>query len=195
MKRKRIFALVICVGWMIFASNAQASTVSVSPSVGSLQGLPGSTITFDVRFNPDQDFAFDTWNLRLQFDSAELTNPISYNPFGASAITGDPNPTPNPEIFIISQIWGPQANFTGGNTYLLAQFDFTIGSPVLDGSPDFSVMENQFQLFFSSSDPITFATLVNSDVGAPAPVPVPAAVWLLGSGLVGLLGIRRKMKA
>jgi hypothetical protein len=27
-----------------------------------------------------------------------------------------------------------------------------------------------------------------------APVPVPAAVWLLGSGLIGLLGIRRKFK-
>ncbi|MCK5232472.1 MAG: VPLPA-CTERM sorting domain-containing protein, partial [Desulfobulbaceae bacterium] len=24
------------------------------------------------------------------------------------------------------------------------------------------------------------------------PVPVPAAVWMLGSGLVGLMGIRRK---
>jgi len=32
--------------------------------------------------------------------------------------------------------------------------------------------------------------------GAPAPVPVPAAVWLFGSGLVGLVGLaRRKMRA
>jgi hypothetical protein len=31
------------------------------------------------------------------------------------------------------------------------------------------------------------------DVGA-SPVPVPAAAWLLGSGLVGLIGIRRKHK-
>ena len=27
-----------------------------------------------------------------------------------------------------------------------------------------------------------------------APVPVPGAVWLLGSGLLGLLGVRRKRK-
>jgi hypothetical protein len=27
-----------------------------------------------------------------------------------------------------------------------------------------------------------------------APVPVPAAVWLLGSGVLGLLGIRRKRR-
>ena len=28
----------------------------------------------------------------------------------------------------------------------------------------------------------------------PNVVPIPAAVWLLGSGLVGLLGIKRKFK-
>jgi hypothetical protein len=30
---------------------------------------------------------------------------------------------------------------------------------------------------------------------ATAPVPVPAAVWLLGGGLVGLLGLRRRFKS
>jgi len=29
--------------------------------------------------------------------------------------------------------------------------------------------------------------------GGPSPVPLPAAVWLLGSGLVGLVGLRRKI--
>jgi hypothetical protein len=28
-----------------------------------------------------------------------------------------------------------------------------------------------------------------------APVPIPAAVWLLGSGLVGLIGIRRRIRS
>jgi hypothetical protein len=35
------------------------------------------------------------------------------------------------------------------------------------------------------------AQVDNLNVGAP--VPIPAAVWLLGSGLLGLLGIRRKI--
>ena len=29
---------------------------------------------------------------------------------------------------------------------------------------------------------------------APAPVPIPGAVWLMGSGLLGLIGIRRRFK-
>ena len=37
----------------------------------------------------------------------------------------------------------------------------------------------------------SFLTL---NVAAPSPVPIPGAVWLLGSGFLGLVGIRRKMK-
>ena len=32
-------------------------------------------------------------------------------------------------------------------------------------------------------------------VGSASTVPVPAAVWLFGSGLVGLLGVARRKKA
>jgi hypothetical protein len=28
----------------------------------------------------------------------------------------------------------------------------------------------------------------------PCPAPIPGAVWLLGSGLVGLMGLRRKLR-
>jgi len=39
-------------------------------------------------------------------------------------------------------------------------------------------------------------TLANGGSGPPPPVPLPAAVWLLGSGLLGLAGVaRRKAKA
>jgi len=38
---------------------------------------------------------------------------------------------------------------------------------------------------------VNFSALVSSQAEV-APVPVPAAVWLLGSGLVGLLGIRKR---
>ena len=35
---------------------------------------------------------------------------------------------------------------------------------------------------------------VVSGVSGPAPVPVPAAVWLMGSGLIGLVGVARRRR-
>lgn len=32
------------------------------------------------------------------------------------------------------------------------------------------------------------------DITAPAPVPIPAAAWLFGSGLLGLIGFKRKIR-
>ena len=43
------------------------------------------------------------------------------------------------------------------------------------------------------SDYHDFGALFFHDGNVGAPVPVPAAIWLLGSGLLGLLGIRRKI--
>jgi hypothetical protein len=45
----------------------------------------------------------------------------------------------------------------------------------------------------SYSDYQTMRAFAVHDGNVGSPVPVPAAVWLLGSGLVGLLGIRRKI--
>ncbi|MDY6950660.1 MAG: VPLPA-CTERM sorting domain-containing protein [Thermodesulfobacteriota bacterium] len=43
-------------------------------------------------------------------------------------------------------------------------------------------------------DPVTAGSLDMAFVITGEPVPVPPAVWLLGSGLIGLVGIRRRYK-
>ncbi len=40
----------------------------------------------------------------------------------------------------------------------------------------------------------TSGNLVITGNGGGAPVPLPAAVWLLGSGLMGLVGVSRRRK-
>ena len=45
--------------------------------------------------------------------------------------------------------------------------------------------------YFEIVDSFTFDLL---DSGQTSPVPVPAAVWLFGSGLIGLIGVARRKK-
>lgn len=45
------------------------------------------------------------------------------------------------------------------------------------------------------ADELTDLNLVGIEMKSMQATPVPGALWLLGSGLVGLVGIRRKMKA
>jgi len=65
------------------------------------------------------------------------------------------------------------------------------------GVPDSYTCTNALALTFTAniagnggftSSTITSGTLVDS----PTPTPIPAAAWLLGSGLMGLVGIRRR---
>ena len=68
-------------------------------------------------------------------------------------------------------------------------------SPVSDGplshpagvSSDIGIL---LDFALSAGDTVTFNT--RFDV---TPVPVPAAVWLFGSGLLGLVGVARRKKA
>ena len=46
--------------------------------------------------------------------------------------------------------------------------------------------------YFEIVDPVTFGVL---DSGQTNLIPVPAAFWLFGSGLIGLIGFARRKKA
>jgi hypothetical protein len=65
----------------------------------------------------------------------------------------------------------------------------------------FGSLANAEQAMTPGEFNVAILNLYNAD-GSPAqnqlvltPVPIPAAVWLLGSGLVGLVGIRRRFKS
>ena len=47
---------------------------------------------------------------------------------------------------------------------------------------------------FTAGDHGTFEIFTRSIAQTTAPVPIPGAMWLLGSGLVGLVGIRRRFQ-
>ena len=60
------------------------------------------------------------------------------------------------------------------------------------GTFDFGFLTTNVAKLHMISDSATVATMLDNLTYSPAPVPVPAAVWLFGSGLIGLIGMRRK---
>jgi hypothetical protein len=88
----------------------------------------------------------------------------------------------------------PASGLTGDPLYL-----FTAEFLVVDAgdgtlnmfSADIGTGTNIMTSFYTGlDDDVVFGAA--GDSATVAPVPVPAAVWLLGSGLLGLIGIRRR---
>jgi len=95
-------------------------------------------------------------------------------------------------VFVGIRLDNYDANMFSGDSFSLP-LDTTFSSKVDHASVNVLMQgwqDGSASLFYEidSSQPFTLRLLDGS------PVPVPAAVWLLGSGLLGLFGIRRKIR-
>jgi hypothetical protein len=90
-------------------------------------------------------------------------------------------------IVVQNAIWsvtGQNTDFSSGKYYDLAQYMITqLPSSDLSGLTSSYVRMNLFK-------DQNFSIHVQDQI---RPVPIPGALWLLGSGLVGLVGIRRRV--
>lgn len=88
-------------------------------------------------------------------------------------------------------------NWNGGN------IDMSGGASAVISCGNTCEVNDTFTLDYSAvvpaSDPsfggVAYSVHLEGTIAAPSAVPVPAAVWLFGSGLVGLAGIARRRKA
>ncbi len=61
-----------------------------------------------------------------------------------------------------------------------------------DGIPGGAMLDSGALVGFSASFNLEGSDLANVNITPPSAVPVPAAVWLFGSGLLGLVGVARR---
>lgn len=198
MKIFRILILAAWMGGMAFLPTAHAAYFSVTPA-GSYDALstPLSSIGYFVFFNLEagENYSFISWDIGMEYDTSELGDWSANYVFGGTIEETSPgmlenihlSPTPSTDV-----------TFASEGSYLMAWLIFDILNPIqpFDGQPDFSVVSQVGDLFFgfgtSDFQILQFEGAAGADVGSP--VPIPGAVWLLGSGLLGLIGLKRKKK-
>lgn len=174
---KKLVCAVVLSGLVGVVQAASVSLTPTSPSV-NLNG----TVSFDVNL----DFAgtpVTSGILNLEYDASRLEfSSFSYgsNTFGVSTFAVDSTSTLGvvKDISFSGSISGPG---TLGTATFLAMGTGTAYVRTLSAAPG----------FYDGGDYI-YPDYLFSSVNVVSAVPVPAAVWLMASGLLGMVGLSRR---
>ena len=205
-----------------FCAPAGAVTIDYSNTVGStinfnpLNGCGGGVVgCFD--FSPDSPST--SINITSGTASGFLGNidgtfgvgaiDISLSPLETASVSGTGTLTiiDGSNTLMADLVWidifsvGVAGGTNVGGTANLSNITYGGSNPdllaLLNGGSGIQTMTYQFATPHSLTQLFTTSTTVMSTSfsGNITPVPVPAAVWLFGSGLLGLVGIARRRKA
>lgn len=218
MNRKFSATLIMAMGMLSLsqAANAYSTFLNITNNQNWAQPQNFALVTIDELSNGDIEFTID-----LCGDSSSSAcspdpqnNPQNIEQFGFN-ITGDPNSVdlalgdfilpstdwtvdfaPPPITLDGFGAFDVAVQWSGSGpagldplTFIISKEGDSIASYATDGST--GGQPNAGSLFaakIASTGPGAF-------IGGGSPVPVPAAVWLFGSGLFGLVGVARRKKA
>jgi hypothetical protein len=151
---------------------------------------------YTVEFNVDSSLAlneivgFEFDVVGVGADTLGLTRGAAVPPAFTATFPWDVFPTINNTISGIDMSFGTYPLSAGNVLTMTSASPFTLGNFIFASMTSDGAYPHPF--FFNVS-PIngrmTYTASANQDVSA---VPVPAAVWLLGSGLAGLVALRRR---
>ena len=199
-KLLRIFILSIFLAFG--ASTAMAATISINPT-GELYALPGDEIVFTVDFEADPAVGFGdayAFNIGFDVDELDLTGWTNDLPSGDWGDFGPPYEVGEGRIDNFNGYlnFGADRPMIGDVQLATVTFNLLPGASI-DGSPDVWFIDVPGLTTIGYIDPGNseptyhqVADITDHEGADVAAVPIPAAVWLLGSGLVGLIGIRRR---
>jgi hypothetical protein len=194
--KKLLILITITMAFVFSASTAGAWYISVDP-LGDVELAPNDPFTAEIVFHADAGGnTLNSYGFAIGFDSAELsyTGHTHTPPAGVFELFG-PSFYRAPDMidnFAVGAFSGGAA-MSGDTVLATASFTATTGIIWDDFDDVFITLSGGAATFMV--DMIEVDILGTSflqqgpDVGQ---VPIPGAVILLGSGLLGLIGIRRR---
>jgi len=183
-----------------FSSQLDLTNLQYPVVINTINGNAAADI---VRFDLGTGWAGEMEILLGTSNYSDITTALGF------ALTTDPNDVlfSNPDTFLqlvnstttttdffnanvngwVFYAWGSNVITAGGITDLTAAF-----APALEFNP-----AAHYYAFIAGGSVAPVTVDVNLTVNSISAVPVPAAIWLFGSGLLGLLGVgyQRKLKA
>ena len=209
--RKNNLLLIAGLLLFCFSTSASGATLSITPG-GSQSLTSGDTVSFDVWFAADEDGDTLTGlTLSLGYDASELTFLGYGTPLGWEAYFGSvEDATLDGGSYLVNYnqnyAWDASPlDVAAGEQVSLGTFTFQATDGLLaDGLADLWIVDEIsmdedtiYQSVISYNDFVGeyASTLLVAQGADVAPVPIPAAAWLLGSGLLGVLSSRRRNRS
>ena len=163
---------------LLFSSGgaALADTVGFSPNPAKVEvGVPFDVDIVGIEFTELAGGTFDIGfdSTHLQINSVIIDPYFDFSPESGGPASGDVWPGIAFDAFV---------NAPAAGDFTIATINLTA---LVAGTSDLVILNSEFFSATALLDPVLLSGTVNS-------VPVPAAVWLFGSGLLGLIGIARR---
>lgn len=193
MKTLKKASVMACMAMTLgLANGAEAAYLSVTPT-GSFDAQMATSISYDIFFNVEaaESFSFIGWDLDMGYDSGELAFTSATNLLGGNIL---PTVADTLNFFHLDPVGTVDLTTEGAHQLATVNFDILAPVQMFDGMADFEILSQlgAGKGFATETMVLEYDGALGADVGA---VPLPGAVWLLGSGMAALAGFRRHKRS
>jgi hypothetical protein len=197
--KKYYFGLLLLV-LAVFTTEAEAITVSVDPATQTIGAGSSTQVALTISgLGIGAAPSLSTYDLNVAYDPSIITltgvtfgDPVlgdQLDLFSLGSLTSSSDsPLGTINVFELSFDNPSDIDALQANAFTLATLSF---NTLASGTSSLALTINV--LGDANGDPLTAST-ISSSITVSA-VPVPAAVWLFGSGLLGLIGVARRKAA